>query len=72
MTAPGRKPHLAYGDPEAVLKEIAHLAWGLGIHADILGQYAALGHVVGLELAAKDARDCLVRLLDLRKGLRDA
>jgi hypothetical protein len=64
-----REPHR---DPEAVLKEIAHLAWGLGIHADILAHYADLGHVEGIELAAKDARACLVRLLDLRKGLGNA
>jgi hypothetical protein len=71
MVAPAkaREPHLAYGDAEAVLEEIAQLAGGLGIHAAILRDYARIGHRDGIDLAAKDARDCLVKLLELRKGL---
>jgi hypothetical protein len=71
MNAPVRPAHIAYGDAEAILEEIAHLAWGLGVHAEILQRYAGLGHLVGIDLAAKDARACLIRLLDLRKELRD-
>jgi hypothetical protein len=71
MNAPVREPHIAFGDPAAVLEEIGRLAWGLQIHAEIIERYAALGHVEGIALAAKDARSCLVRLLDLRKELGD-
>jgi hypothetical protein len=71
MNAPVRQPHVAYGDPEAVLEEIAHLAWGLGVHSEIIQRYAGLGHIEGIDLATKDARACLIRLLDLRKELRD-
>jgi hypothetical protein len=72
MSAPLPKPHVAYGDPEAILEEIGRLAWGLGIHVEIIERYAAMGHLDGIDLAAKDARVCLVRLLELRKELRDA
>lgn len=56
----------------AVLEEIAQLAWALGVHAEVIERYAALGHVVGVDLAAKDARACLIRLLDLRKEITGA
>ena len=72
MSAPLPKPHLAYGDPEAVLEEIGRLAWGLRVHAEIIERYAGLAHLIGIDLATKDARACLVRLLELRKELRDA
>ena len=71
MNAPVREQHIAFGNPAAILEEITHLAWGLQIHGEIIERYAALGHVEGLSLAAKDARACLVRLLDLRKELGD-
>jgi hypothetical protein len=63
--------HIAYGDREAVLEEIGRLGWALQIHAEIIERYAALANVEGLALAAKDARACLVQLLELRKGLGD-
>jgi hypothetical protein len=69
MNAPARELHIAYGDRAAVLAEIARLAWGLQIHGEIIERYAALGHDEGIAFAAKDARACLVQLLDLRKGL---
>jgi hypothetical protein len=71
MNAPVREPHLAFNDRSAILDEIGHLAWGVRIHAEIIERYAALGHVEGIAFAAKDARSCLVRLLDLRKELGD-
>ena len=39
------EPHIAFGDREAVLVEIGRLAWGLGVHAEIIERYAALGGV---------------------------
>jgi hypothetical protein len=60
------------GDRDALLEEIGRLAWGLGVHAEVIERYAAIGHVEGIALGAKDARACLVRLLDLRKELGDA
>jgi hypothetical protein len=72
MTAPVRKPHLADGDRDAVLEEIAHLAGGLGIHAGIIRDYAGIGAAERIELAAADARACLVNLIGLLKVLRDA
>ena len=72
MNAPARTPHVAFGDRDAVLEEIARLAWAIGVHAEIIERYAALGHVEGIDLATKDTRACLVQLLDLRKGLNDA
>jgi hypothetical protein len=72
VIAPSSSNHLAYGDPEAILEEIGRLAWGIGIHVEIIERYAAVGHLDGIDLAAKDARACLVRLLELRKELRDA
>jgi len=71
MTCPERQPHIAFGDPEAILEEIARLAWGIGTHAAIIERYAVLGHLEGIDLAAKDVRACLVRLLELRKEIRD-
>ena len=72
MSAPSSSPRIAYSDPEAILEEIGRLAWGLGIHVEIIERYAAMRHLDGIDLAAKDARVCLVRLLELRKELRDA
>jgi hypothetical protein len=66
-----RAPHIAFGDPEAILEEIGRLAWGLGVHAEIMERYAAIGHLEGIGLAARDARACLVRLLELREELPD-
>jgi hypothetical protein len=70
MIAPVREPHVADGDRDAILDEIARLAWGLGVHSEIIQRYAGLGHIEGIDLAAKDARACLICLLDLRKELR--
>jgi hypothetical protein len=72
LTAPVREPHIAYSDREAVLEEIGRLGWALGVHAEIIERYAALEHAEGIALGAKDARACLVRLLNLRKELGDA
>ena len=72
MTAPLREPHVAFGDRDAILEEIARLAWVIRVHAEIIERYAGLGHVEGIDLAAKDVRACFVQLLDVRKGLNDA
>jgi len=71
MTAPGRKPHLAYGDVEAVLGEIAHLAGGIGVHVRIIQDYADLGAIERIALPVADTRACLVRLIGLLKVLLD-
>ena len=63
---------VAFGDPGAILEEIARLAWAIQIHAEIIERYAGLGHIEGLALGGKDARTCLVRLLELIKELGDA
>jgi hypothetical protein len=58
-------------DDGALLIQIAELAWSVRMHCEIIERYAELGHVDGIDLAAKDARACLVALLETRKGLRD-
>jgi hypothetical protein len=60
------------GDAEKLLEEIAQLAWSVRMHCEVIERYAGLGHVEGIGLAAKDARACLVALLELRKELHDA
>jgi hypothetical protein len=55
---------------EEVLNEIAILAWSVRMHCEIIERYAGLGHIEGIDLAAKDARACLVALLEIRKELR--
>lgn len=65
-------PHIAYGDRGAVYEEIGHIAWALRIHGEVIERYAALNYLEGIELATKDGRDCLVRLINLLKELRDA
>ena len=47
-------------DRDAVLDEIGRLAWSIRMHAEIIERYAGLGHLLGIDLAAKDARSCLV------------
>ena len=59
-------------DRDAVLDEIGRLAWSVRMHCEIIERYAGLGHLVGIDLAAKDARSCLVALIELRKELGDA
>ena len=61
--------HIAYGDPGAILEEIARLAWAIRVHAEIIERYAGLGHVEGIELAFKHIRACLLQLAELKKGL---
>jgi hypothetical protein len=65
-------PHIAYGDRGAAYEEIGHIAWALRTHSEVIERYAALNYLEGIELATKDGRDCLVRLIDLLKELRDA
>jgi hypothetical protein len=55
----------------AAFEEVARLAWAIQVHGEIVERYAVLGHVEGLDLAAKDTRACLVALLSLRKELHD-
>jgi hypothetical protein len=75
MNAPAH--HVTSADPsisgrEALLDQIAQLAWSVRMHCEVIERYAGLGHVEGIGLAAKDARACLVALLELRKELHDA
>ena len=69
MNAPLREPHIAFGDRDAILEEIGRHAYAIQIHAEIIERYAGLGHSEGLALGGKDARTCLVRLLELIKEL---
>jgi hypothetical protein len=69
--------HVTSADPwisdrEALLEEIARLAWSVRIHCEVIERYAGLGHLDGIDLATKDARTCLVALLEVRKELHDA
>jgi hypothetical protein len=59
-------------DVEMLLEEIAQLAWSVRMHCEVIERYAGLGHLQGIDLAAKDARSCLVALIETRKGLRYA
>jgi hypothetical protein len=59
------------GRDQDLLDEIAALAWAVGMHCQVVERYAALGYVLGIDLACKDARACLVALLEVRKGLSD-
>jgi hypothetical protein len=55
--------------PVALYREIAHLAWGLRVHADVLERYAWIADPDGIERAIKDARTCLLRLALMSKDL---
>ena len=38
-----------------LLDEIAALAWAVRMHCEVVERYAELGHILGIELASKDA-----------------
>jgi hypothetical protein len=50
----------------ALFDDLQQLAWAIGVHADTLQNYCALGDAGGVNYAVGGIRDCLKRAIALR------
>ncbi len=65
-----RKPHFAFGDPEAVFAELERLMWSIGVLARNGEGYALLFYRAGFDHVLKQIRAGLSRAADLHGALQ--
>ena len=71
MNAPVREPHVAYGDPKAILEEMQHIFWAIGCQSECAERFAALGDIDGLDHILGCLNASFRRVAALRQEIPD-